>query len=78
MKRNGSNSCSFPEVAGTTVLGERGQIVIPKESREALLLTTGDKFVVLRNGRAIILIPAIDFKQHLAKISALADILIKL
>lgn len=63
----------FPEVSGTAIMGERGQIVIPKESREALRLKSGDKFVVIRNRRAIVLIPAVDFKKHLAKITELAD-----
>lgn len=50
-----------PEFVGTTVLGERGQIVIPKEVRDAFKLATGAKLVVMKGGKggngAIILLP---------------------
>lgn len=46
------------EFAGTTVLGERGQIVIPKEVREKYALKKGDKFIVaIGHQDAIALIP---------------------
>lgn len=45
------------ELFGTTVLGERGQIVIPKEVRAKLKLNKGDTFMVVVNGEAIVLVP---------------------
>lgn len=42
---------------GTAVLGERGQIVIPKEIREALKLKRGDTFVAILNHEAIVFLP---------------------
>jgi AbrB family looped-hinge helix DNA binding protein len=50
-----STACEF---MGTTVLGERGQIVIPKEIREMYKLKKGDKFIVaIGHQDAIALIP---------------------
>ncbi|MEO5927765.1 MAG: AbrB/MazE/SpoVT family DNA-binding domain-containing protein [Patescibacteria group bacterium] len=51
---------SAPQFVGTTVLGERGQLVIPKEVRDELKLEAGDKLVVFRHcdGGPIILFPA--------------------
>jgi len=44
---------------GTTSVGERGQIVIPKEAREELDLKQGDKLVVYgKHGKALALVKA--------------------
>ena len=45
------------ELVGTAVLGERGQIVIPKEVRAKLKLTKGDTFMVILHGEAVMLVP---------------------
>ena len=42
---------------GTTSLGERGQIVIPKKVRDGLGLGKGDNFLVIEKGPMIILVP---------------------
>lgn len=43
---------------GTTTLGERGQIVIPKKARELFRLTTGDILVVLGDeDRGLAIVP---------------------
>jgi AbrB family looped-hinge helix DNA binding protein len=38
-------------------LGEKGQVTVPKEFREALALGTGSVLAVLRMGNALLLIP---------------------
>lgn len=55
-----------PEFMGTTVLGERGQVVIPKELRDEFNLKPGARLVVLKHGPegAIILFPA----EHLQEL----------
>jgi AbrB family looped-hinge helix DNA binding protein len=40
-----------PDFFGITTVGERGQIVVPKDAREALHLEAGDKLVVMPNPR---------------------------
>ena len=44
-------------VYGMTVLGERGQLVIPKEARSKLKLKNGDQFMVVEHMGKIILVP---------------------
>ena len=44
-------------VYGMTVLGERGQLVVPKEARSKLKLKNGDQFLVVEHSRKIILVP---------------------
>lgn len=52
---------------GTTVLGERGQVVIPKQARDLLRLEAGDTLVVLADetpgSQGIALLPADSFMQ---------------
>jgi AbrB family looped-hinge helix DNA binding protein len=44
---------------GTTIVGERGQVVIPKEFRDQLSLEPGETLVVMYNGHGpILLFPA--------------------
>ncbi len=46
-----------PDFFSITTIGERGQVVIPKDAREALSLSAGDKLVVLpsRRGNGVLL-----------------------
>lgn len=37
-------------LVGSTVMGERGQVVIPKEFRDKLELETGSRLVVMQHG----------------------------
>jgi len=52
---------------GTTTLGERGQVVIPKQARDLLSLKAGDMLVVLGDetpgSQGIALLPADSFMQ---------------
>ena len=41
----------------TTNLGEKGQLTVPKEFREALTLEAGDPIAVVRIGNGLMLIP---------------------
>jgi len=42
---------------GTTSIGERGQIVMPKKLRDKLKLKKGDSFLVMQKGPGIIFVP---------------------
>ena len=50
---------------GTVKMGNRGQIVIPKEARENYGLSDGSRLVVLGDLEGIALIPAERFEQQL-------------
>ena len=43
---------------GMTTVGERGQIVIPHEIRQALKMKAGDEMVVFLHGSKIVVVPA--------------------
>jgi AbrB family looped-hinge helix DNA binding protein len=45
------------EYVGTTKIGEKGQLTIPKQFREDLDLSAGAPFAVLRIGNGLILLP---------------------
>lgn len=54
---------------GAVAVGERGQIVIPKEARDDFGIKPGDKLVVLgRGGRGIVLLKADKLKEFAEKI----------
>lgn len=58
--RGGHGFHGRKKILGTTTVGERGQIVIPAEAREALEVNAGDKFVVFGDphGNSITLLKA--------------------
>ncbi len=53
------------EYLATTRLGEKGQMTVPKEYREAMGLQTGAPVAVLRVGDGLILMPEQARFQHL-------------
>ena len=54
---------------GAAVVGERGQIVIPKEAREHFALKPGDKLVVMGRGdQGIVLLKADRLREFAEKI----------
>ena len=61
-----SATCCPVRIAGTATLGERGQIVVPKDVRDHLGLVPGSQLVVLHheNG-AVVLVPAEQMKEAL-------------
>ena len=50
---------------GTVKMGDRGQIVIPKEARDQFGLTGGQRLIVLSDENGIALVPAEDFEAGL-------------
>ncbi|MFZ2190299.1 MAG: AbrB/MazE/SpoVT family DNA-binding domain-containing protein [Candidatus Magasanikiibacteriota bacterium] len=60
---------SFGAFHGSTCIGERGQLVIPKSLRMSLELKKGDKFFVMDKGGAIVLVPAEIMEKFLSDIT---------
>jgi AbrB family looped-hinge helix DNA binding protein len=65
-----------PDFFGITTVGERGQIVVPKDAREALGLAPGDKLVVMpsRRGNGILLMREEAIKELAQRMSERADL----
>lgn len=57
-------------VSGTAVLGERGQVVIPKEARQELHLKPGDSFLVMAHNDALVLLPKKKMEDFVKYITA--------
>jgi AbrB family looped-hinge helix DNA binding protein len=55
------------EYLTTTKIGEKGQLTVPKEFRQALGLGTGAPFAVLRLGDGLILLPEQRRFEHLCR-----------
>lgn len=54
-----AKSSKLQPMVGSTVVGERGQVVIPKEFRDKLGLEPGETLVVMHHGHGpILLLPA--------------------
>ena len=53
-----------PQFYGTTVVGERGQAVIPAEAREALGLKKGDKLLVFGMGNGMLSMSTLTHFEH--------------
>ena len=64
-----------PDFFSITTIGERGQVVIPKDAREALQLSAGEKLVVLpsRHGNGILLMKEENIKQIAQQMSEKAN-----
>ncbi|WP_138494400.1 AbrB/MazE/SpoVT family DNA-binding domain-containing protein [Paenibacillus pinistramenti] len=64
-RKDNSHGFGHGKVLGTTSMGERGQIVIPREAREELDIQPGEKFIVFGNKRkgAVILVKAEMFNR---------------
>ncbi len=50
---------------GSTILGERGQVVIPKDIRERMHLKTGSKLLVMNHPNGPIIIFPLDRMQNM-------------
>lgn len=71
MKKNKKKSCinACGEFHGSALIGERGQVVIPKKLRDSLQLKKGDNFFVMQKDGAIILLPADTMESFIQGIS---------
>lgn len=70
------------EFYGTTTLGEKGQVVIPAEAREALKLKKGEKLLVFGFGCEMVAFAKVTdlkkFANHLSKkLESIQDIIQK-
>ncbi len=52
---------------GSTVMGERGQVVIPKEFRDKMELETGSRLVVMQHGDGPVCLVKADQMQGFVK-----------
>jgi len=54
------------DLMGMTVLGERGQVVIPKDIRDAMKLESGARLVViLHEGNKLMIFPSDQMKEFM-------------
>jgi AbrB family looped-hinge helix DNA binding protein len=59
-----------PKVYGAVTVGERGQVVIPVELRQAFGIKAGDKLIVFTKGKEFInLVPTEQFNTFLNNMS---------
>lgn len=69
MKSSSKTRHSHP-ILDATIVGERGQIVIPKSIREELELTPGTRLMVMHpKDGPIILLPLDHMRKHLDQLS---------
>lgn len=53
------------KIYGTVTVGERGQVVIPAETRKYFKIKSGDKLIVFAKHDVICLIPSQEFDKFL-------------
>ena len=57
------------QIFGTVKVGDRGQVVIPKEAREIFKIEPGDSMLVLgKEGKGIVLVKTSKMKEFATKI----------
>jgi AbrB family looped-hinge helix DNA binding protein len=69
-KKSEKTSETQEHLLGSTVVGERGQVVIPKDIRDRLRLKPGDKLMVMvhKNG-PIMLVPVEQMQRMIRQMS---------
>lgn len=60
---------------GSVAINERGQIVIPKATRDQFALTGGQRLIVLSDEEGIALIPAEKFEARMKAVLAYASVI---
>lgn len=68
-KSQKSSFCHQKDFCGTTIVGERGQVVIPKIVRDRLKIKSGNSFLVMEKEGAIILVSTDKVKKMLTIIT---------
>ncbi len=69
-KKRPKIDCS-EQLIGSTVMGERGQIVIPKDIRDRLRIKPGAKMMVMQHGDSpIMLLPVEQMQAMIQQMSA--------
>lgn len=58
------------DFSGTAVLGERGQVVIPKQARQRLKLKAGDTFLVMAHNDAVVFLPKKNMEAFVKQLTA--------
>lgn len=64
----------YPKFCGSTIMGERGQVVVPMEVRKSLKLREGQKFLVMVHDGAIFLMPEKQMEDMLKKLTKIFKI----
>lgn len=72
-KTNNGGFFHEDDLCGVTVVGERGQVVIPKKVREKLKIKSGDSFLVMEKNGAVVLVPTQKVKKMMSAISQELD-----
>ncbi len=59
------------EIYGTSMINEKGQVVIPAEARKKLQIKSGDRFLIIGTpfDDGIVIVKAKAFAEHLGKIA---------
>lgn len=70
MKKKMTETCAYPNFCGMASVGERGQIVIPKEARDALKIKTGDNMVAMIHNGALVFFPKDKMKSFITKLAS--------
>lgn len=60
--------------SGSTIIGERGQVVVSKDVRKSLKLREGQKFLVMVHDSAIFLMPEKQMENMLKKLTKIFKI----
>lgn len=69
MKSDKSKSAAMPTF-GTAVMGERGQIVIPKEMRDLLGLNKSDQLMLMFHNDSVVIIPREKMEAFVQQLTA--------
>lgn len=59
---------------GSVVMGDRGQVVIPKDAREKFGLTGGSRLIVLSDEVGIVMMPAEKFEEQMRRVMEYASL----
>ena len=67
--KNHSKADTYHTFCGVASVGERGQIVIPKEARKKMNIKTGDNFVAMIHDGSLVLLPKKKMEKYLKFLS---------